>query len=121
MRKKLHDEFSEVIFKKLNAWKSVGDEGSYVNLIDAFWLMHLDFEHFINHLRPTPTDKKRNASAFREDIVAIKGVIVNHYSKLFETDFQNYTANFLDGIYSDIFFDSNKIFEKLPDLSKIEH
>ena len=36
MRKKLHDEFSEVIFKKLNAWKNVGDEGFHVNLIDAF-------------------------------------------------------------------------------------
>ena len=116
MGKKLHDEFSEVIFKKLNEWKNVDDEGFNINLIDAFWLIHLDFEHFINHLRPTPTDKKRNASAFREDIVAIKGVIVEHYSKLFETDFQNYTANFLDGIYSDIFFDSNNVFEKLPDL-----
>ncbi|MBQ3443418.1 MAG: hypothetical protein IJG33_09255 [Selenomonadaceae bacterium] len=120
MRKKLHDEFSEVIFKKLNAWKSVGDEGSYVNLIDAFWLMHLDFEHFINHLRPTPTDKKRTPSAFREDIVVIKAKIIEHYSKLFEADFQNYTENLLDEIYSDIFFDRNKIFEKLPDLSNVD-
>ena len=120
MRKKLHDEFSEVIFKKLNAWKSVGDEGSYVNLIDAFWLMHLDFEHFINHLRPTPTDKKRIPSAFREDIVVIKAKIIEHYSKLFEADFQNYTENLLDEIYSDIFFDRNKIFEKLPDLSNVD-
>lgn len=70
MGKKLHDEFSEIIFKKLNEWKRVNGEGFQVNLIDAFWLMHLDFEHFINHLRPTPTDKKRNAFAFREDIVA---------------------------------------------------
>lgn len=120
MGKNLHNEFSEVIFKKLNAWKNVGDKGFHVNLIDAFWLMHLDFEHFINHLRPTPTDKKRNASAFREDIVAIKGGIVEHYSKLFETDFQNYTTNFLDGIYSDIFFDKNNLFEKLPDLSNVD-
>ena len=120
MGKKLHAEFSEVIFKKLNEWKNVGDEGFHVNLIEAFWLMHLDFEHFINHLRPTPTDKKRNASAFREDIAAIKSWIVEHYSKLFEADFQNYTANFLDGIYRDIFFDRNKIFEKLPDLSNVD-
>ena len=27
MGKKLHDEFSEVIFKKLNDWKNVDDEG----------------------------------------------------------------------------------------------
>lgn len=114
MGKKLHDEFSEIIFKKLNGWKRVNGEGFHVNLIDAFWLMHLDFKHFINHLRPTPTDKKRNASAFHEDIVAIKGVIVSHHSKLFETDFQNYTANFLDEIYSDIFFDRNNVFENLP-------
>lgn len=120
MKKKLHDEFSEIIFKKLNEWKNVGNEGFHVNLIDAFWLMHLDFEHFMNHLRPTPTDKKRNASAFREDIAAIKAKIIEHYSKLFETDFQNYTENFLDGIYSDIFFDRNKIFEKLPDLSNVD-
>ncbi|MBR3497394.1 MAG: hypothetical protein IKO05_00195 [Selenomonadaceae bacterium] len=120
MKKKLHDEFSEIIFKKLDEWKNVGNEGFHVNLIDAFWLMHLDFEHFMNHLRPTPTDKKRNASAFREDIAAIKAKIIEHYSKLFETDFQNYTENFLDGIYSDIFFDRNKIFEKLPDLSNVD-
>ena len=119
MGKKLHDEFSEIIFKKLNEWKRVNGEGFHVNLIDAFWLMHLDFEHFISHLRPTPTDKKRNASAFREDIVAIKGMIVSRHSKLFETDFQNYTANFLDGIYSDIFFDRNNVFEKLSDLSNM--
>ena len=47
-------------------------------------------------------------------------IILGHYSKLFETDFQNYTANLLDGIYSDIFFDRNKIFEKLTDLSNVD-
>ncbi len=120
MGKKLHAEFSEVIFKKLDEWKNVDDEGFHVNLVDAFWLMHIDFEHFMNHLRPTPTDKKRNASVFREDIVAIKAKIIEHYSKLFETDFQNYTGNLLDEIYSDIFFDRNKIFEKLPDLSNVD-
>ncbi len=120
MRKKLHAEFSEVIFKKLNEWKNVGDEGFHVNLIDAFWLMHLDFEHFINHLRPTPTDKKRNASVFREDIAAIKAKIVEQYSKPFEIDFQNYTENMLDEIYSDIFFDKNNLFEKLPNLSNVD-
>lgn len=120
MGKKLHDEFSEIIFKKLDEWKNVYDEGFHVNLVDAFWLMHIDFEHFMNHLRPIPTDKKRNASAFREDIAAIKAKIIEHYSKLFETDFQNYTENLLDEIYSDIFFDRNKIFEKLPDLSNVD-
>ena len=120
MGKKLHDEFSEIIFKKLDEWKNVDDEGFHVNLVDAFWLMHIDFEHFMNHLRPIPTDKKRNASAFREDIAAIKAKIIEHYSKLFETDFQNYTENLLDEIYSDIFFDRNKIFEKLPDLSNVD-
>lgn len=98
MRKELHKDFNEVIFDKLNEWKnSVGEEFS-VNLIDAFWLMHLDFEHFIKHLRPTPTDKKRNALAFREDIDSIKHKILEHYSRRFEDDFQNYPTNMLDKI-----------------------
>ncbi|MBR7024560.1 MAG: hypothetical protein IKI08_00925 [Selenomonadaceae bacterium] len=98
MRKELHKDFNKVIFDKLNEWKnSVGEEFS-VNLIDAFWLMHLDFEHFIKHLRPTPTDKKRNALAFREDIDSIKHKILEHYSRRFEDDFQNYPTNMFDKI-----------------------
>ena len=38
MIKKLHTEFSEIIFKKLNEWKGVDGEEFHVNLIDAFWL-----------------------------------------------------------------------------------
>lgn len=60
--------------------------------------MHLDFEHFIRHLQPTPTDKKRNALAFREDIDSIKHKILEHYSRRFEDDFQNYPTNMLDKI-----------------------
>ena len=60
--------------------------------------MHLDFEHFIKHLRPTPTDKKRNALAFREDIDSIKHKILEHYSRRFEDDFQNYPTNMFDKI-----------------------
>ena len=82
--------------------------------------MHIDFEHLMNHLRPTPTDKKRIPSSFREDIAIIKAKIIEHYSKLFETDFQNYTENLIDEIYSDIFFDKNNLFEKLPDLSNVD-
>ena len=60
--------------------------------------MHLDFEHFISHLRPTPKDKKRNAIAFREDINSIKHKILEHYSRRFEDDFQNYPTNMFDKI-----------------------
>ena len=98
MRKELHKDFNEVIFDKLDEWKNAAGEEFSVNLIDAFWLMHLDFEHFISHLRPTPTDKKRNASAFREDIDSIKHKILEHYSRRFENDFKNYTTNMLDKI-----------------------
>lgn len=98
MRKELHKDFNEVIFDKLNEWKNAVGEKFSVNLIDAFWLMHLDFEHFIKHLQPTPTDKKRNAIAFREDIDSIKHKILEHYSRRFEDDFQNYPTNMLDKI-----------------------
>ena len=98
MRKGLHKDFNEVIFDKLDEWKNADGEEFSVNLIDAFWLMHLDFEHFISHLRPTPTDKKRNAIAFREDINSIKHKILEHYSRRFENDFPNYTANMFDKI-----------------------
>lgn len=98
MGKNLHDDFGEVIFAKLDKWKNVAGEEFNVNLIDAFWLMHLDFEHFIGHLRPTPTDKKRSASALREDIDNIKHEILEHYSRRFEDDFQNYLTNMLDKI-----------------------
>ena len=98
MRKELHKDFNEVIFDKLNEWKNAVGEEFSVNLIDAFWLMHLDFEHFIKHLQPTPTDKKRNAIAFREDINSIKHKILEHYSLRFENDFKNYTTNMFDKI-----------------------
>ena len=98
MKNDLHDAFDEVIFDKLDEWKNADGEEFSVNLIDAFWLMHLDFEHFIRHLRPTPTDKKRNAIAFREDINSIKHKILEHYSLRFEDDFQNYPTNMFDKI-----------------------
>lgn len=98
MRKELHKDFNEVIFDKLNEWKNAAGEEFSVNLIDAFWLMHLDFEHFIRHLQPTPTDKKRNAIAFREDINSIKHKILEHYSLRFENDFKNYMTNMFDKI-----------------------
>ena len=98
MRKELHKDFNEVIFDKLNEWKNAVGEEFSVNLIDAFWLMHLDFEHFIKHLQPTPTDKKKNAIAFREDIDNIKHKILEHYSRRFEDDFQNYPTNMFDKI-----------------------
>ncbi len=98
MRKELHKDFNEIIFDKLDEWKNADGKEFSVNLIDAFWLMHLDFEHFISHLLPTPTDKKRNAIAFREDIDNIKRKILEHHSRRFENDFQNYLTNMLDKI-----------------------
>ena len=98
MRKELHKDFNEIIFDKLDEWKNADGKEFSVNLIDAFWLMHLDFEHFISHLLPTPTDKKRNAIAFREDIDNIKRKILEHHSRRFENDFQNYLTNVLDKI-----------------------
>lgn len=80
MMKNLHDDFGEAIFEKLRRWKNANSKEFSVSLIDAFWLMHLNFEHFIIHLRPTPTDEKRNAIAFREDINSIKHKILEHYS-----------------------------------------
>ena len=111
MGKNLHNDFGEIILGKLTEWKKNADKEFHGSLIDAFWFMHLDFEHFISHLHPTPTDKKRNTAALHEDIVAVKYKIVEHYSRLFEADFQNYTENLLNEIYTDIFFDRNKTFE----------
>lgn len=119
MMKNLHDDFGEAIFEKLRRWKNANSEEFNVSLIDAFWLMHLNFEHFIIHLRPTPTDEKRNAIAFREDIDNIKYKILKHYSRRFEEDFQNYPTNILDKIYTDILYDRNHTFEKLDSLSNL--
>lgn len=95
MNKNLHEDFSNVILARLSEWKNVDSETFNGNLIDAFWLMHLDFEHFISNIRVTPTARK-NASVIREDISNVKSKILVHYSRQFEADFKNYQVNMLD-------------------------
>ena len=126
MKNDLHDAFDEVIFDKLGEWKNNVDKEFDINLVDAFWLMHLDFEHFKRHLRPTPTDKKRNAITFHEDIENIKHKILEHYSRRFEDDFQNYPTNMFDKIdyeFRNLYLEKsvsigNKLLSKTLDLAK---
>ena len=95
MKKNLHEDFSKVMLAKLSEWKNADSETFNGNLIDAFWLMHLDFEHFTNNIRVTPT-AQRNASEIREDIANVKSKILVYYSRQFEADFKNYQVNMLD-------------------------
>ncbi|MBR1645370.1 MAG: hypothetical protein IJ685_01205 [Selenomonadaceae bacterium] len=102
MNKNLHEDFSKVVLAKLSEWKNDGSEKFSGNLIDAFWFMHLDFEHFVNNIRVTPTVKK-NASVIREDIANVKSKILVHYSRQFEADFKTYQVNMLDKMNANFF------------------
>lgn len=102
MNKNLHEDFSKVVLAKLSEWENDGSEKFSGNLIDAFWFMHLDFEHFVNNIRVTPTVQK-NASVIREDIVNVKSKILVHYSRQFEADFKTYQVNMLDKMNANFF------------------
>ena len=93
--------FNSSLFKKfmekLSELEDSGDKISSWGLVEAFWFMRLNFNHFFKHVKQyDPTQK---ADELKIRINTIKANIIKHYSKAFDSDFSKFTLNMVNEIY----------------------
>lgn len=114
MGKATKTDFATNLLEKLEVWADT----KRWTLADAFWLMHLDFNIFLNYMeRPTVKASNSRIQNPHQIMTDLNSNLLAYYSEKFERDFSSYVDKILDDIFTDIAL--HKIPESLPRMQAI--